>query len=162
MYHAGAWKPVLPAAASSPPTESPSDKLQPLKLVPNAKEQMELTVSPNERDVSRSRSGSKEPGTSPERSECTGGSDEEEESPVKTLLRLLSSSASPGVQKKQLSKSRSPTDRRKLSRSTSSPRRSTSKSTSRKKQSRFVACMGLSCVSVLAVLKELYLITIRS
>lgn len=136
---------VPSAVASSPQAGSSSDTLQepPQTL---AEEQRERVGSSNERDVSRSRSGSREPGTGPDGSDCSEGSDEEEDStsPVKTAprrQRSSSGSASPRVQKKQLSKSRSPTIRRKLSRSTSSPRRSTSKSKSRRKQSRFVMCV---------------------
>lgn len=138
MYHAGGWKPVPSAAAPSPPAGSSSEKLQAQTLAPkNDKEQRERASSSNEREVSRSRSGSREPGTSPERSDCSEGSDEEEDSssPVKTIPTLLSSTV-------EKSKSRSPPDRRKLSRSTSSPRRSTSKSASRKKQSRCVGCLN--------------------
>lgn len=108
--------------------------------------------SSDERDASRSRSGSPEPGTGPDvsdGSEGSDGSDEEEHSstPVKTpskRQRSSSGSASPGQQKKQLSKSHSPAAHRKLSRSTSSPRRSTSKTVSRRKQSRFVESVYLN------------------
>lgn len=144
LFHAGVWKPVPTAADASPHVGSATDKLQAQILAPNNdEEQREHASSSNEQDVSRSRSASREPGTSPERSNCSEGSDEEANSPspVKTLL----SSAA------QKSKSRSPTDRRKLSRSTSSPRQSASKSTSRKKQSRFVVCMCPSNVTVLWV-----------
>lgn len=138
MYRAGGWKAVSSAPASSPQAGSSSDQLQE-QVAPNDKEQRELTSPSNGQDVSRSRSVSQEP--NPDGSDCSDGSDEEEDSssPVKTITkcqRSSSGSASPEV--KQLSKSRSPTDDRKLSRSTSSPRRSTSKSATRRKQSRFV------------------------
>ncbi len=141
MYHAGGWKPVPSAAFSSCQAGSSSDKLQEHAQT-LVEEPRERASSSNEREVSRSRSGSRDAGTGPDGSDCSEGSDEEDSSsPVKTAPqrpRSSSGSASPRVQKKQLSKSRSPMIRRKLSRSTSSPRRSTSKSTSRRKQSRFV------------------------
>lgn len=151
LYHAGSWKPVATVAATSPHVGSSSDKLQAQTLVPSNDEEQRESASPsNEQDISRSRSASREPGTSPERSDGLEGSDEEanSSSPVKTLPRLLCATV-------QKSKSRSPTPCRKLSGSTSSPRRSTSKSTTRKKQSRFVVCMCPLNVSVLWVLKEL-------
>lgn len=152
VYSAGSWKPVPSAAAPISQAGNFSDKLQeqPQTLSPNnEKEQSERASSSNERDISRSRSGSREPGTGPDGSDCSEGSDEEEDStsPVKTLSkrqRSSSGSASPRMQKKQLSKSRSPTERRKPSRPTSSPRRSTSKTTSRRKQSRFVVYVDTS------------------
>lgn len=123
------------AASASPEVESPAEELQVQPLAPNTDEEQRECSSPsNQQVVSSSRSASREPGTSPERSDCSEGSGEEanSSSPVNTLLRLLSAT----VQSK--SKSRSPTDCRKVSRSASSPRRSTSKSASRKKQSRLV------------------------
>lgn len=142
MYYAGGWKAVSSEPAFSHQAGSSSEQLQE-QVAPPDKEQMEHTSSSNGRDVSRSRSASQEP--NPEGSDCSDGSGEEEDSssPVKTISkcqRSSSGSASPEVQK-QLSKSQSPTDQGKLSRSTSSPRRSTSKSTSRRKQSRFVGCL---------------------
>lgn len=137
LHHAGVWKPVATVAATSPDVGSSSDNLQAQTLVPsNDEEQREFASSTNEQDVSRSRSASREPGTSPERSECLEGSEEEanSSSPVKTLPGPPSTTV-------QKSKSRSPAHCRKLSGSTSSPLRSTSKSTSRKKQSRFVVCV---------------------
>lgn len=102
----------------------------------NDEDQGEHAVPPVEQDASRSRSASREPGTSPERSDGSEGSDEEAISspPMKTILPA------------EKSKSPSPTDCRKLSRSTSSPRQSESKPTSRKKQSRFVVWMSSSNV----------------
>lgn len=116
------------AAASIPQTESPSNALQELiqMFSPNHdKEQIEDASSSNEQDVSKSRSGSREPGTAPDVCEVSEGSDVE------------AGSSSPVKQK-----SPSPTDCRKL-RSTSSPRRSASKSKSRRRQSRFVVCVNV-------------------
>lgn len=130
------------AAATSPEVESPAEELQVQPLAPNTdEEQKECSSSSNQQVVSRSRSASREPGTSPERSDCSEGSGEEanSSSPVNTLLRLLSATV-------QKSKSRSPTDCQKVSRSASSPRRSTSKSASRKKQSRLVLCPCPMCL----------------
>lgn len=129
MCPAGGWKPVTSAGTTSPPAGSTMDKLQeqPQTLAPiQDKEQKEQAVVSHDPVVSRSRSGSKERGTGPDGSECSEGSDEEEDSssPAKIASKRQKSSsrsASPGVQKQQLS--RSPTDRKKLSLSTSSPRR---------------------------------------
>ena len=116
------------AAASIPQAESPTNALQELiqMFSPNHdKEQIEDASSSNEQDVSKSRSGSREPGTAPDVCELSEGSDVE------------AGSSSPVKQK-----SPSPTDRRKL-RSTSSPRRSASKSKSRRRPSRFVVCVNV-------------------
>ena len=139
MCHAGGWKPVPSVAAPSPQEGSSSDKLQE-QLAPNHDVvQRERTSSSNEKDGSRS--GSQEP--NPGGSDCSEGSDEEQDStsPVKITSKCQRSSSvsvSPEVQKKQVSKSPSPIGRRKLSRSTSSPRRSPSKSKSKRKPSRLV------------------------
>ncbi|XP_068602640.1 serine/arginine repetitive matrix protein 2-like [Brachionichthys hirsutus] len=126
----GCWKPVISAAApsppsespptesppaESPPTESPPDDLQVQTLASNDDgEERESANLPNDEQISRSRSASVEPGASPEKSEHSGGSDEEQNSsPVKTLLRLLSFAA-------QKSKSPSPAEQEKPSRSASS------------------------------------------
>lgn len=135
VYIAGVWKPVLstPTTSSSEignSSEKPQDQLV---------NQTSSESAPREGDASRS--ASQEPATGTEGSDGSGGSDNEEQSPVKTgskSQRSSSRSPSPEVQKKQLSVSPSPGDQRKLSRSTSSPRRSPSKSTSRRKLSRFV------------------------
>lgn len=128
-------------ASTSPNVESSSDKLELQSHTPpndndKDKDEGEHAIPPVEQDVPRSRSASREPGTSPEKSDGSEGSDEEanSSSPMKTILPA------------EKSKSPSPTDGRKLSRSTSSPRRSESKPTSRKKQSRFVVCMTSSNV----------------
>lgn len=121
----------------TPDVESSSDKLQLQTHTPiNDEDQEEHAIPPVEQAVSRSRSASKEPGPSPERSDGSEGSDEEATppSPVKTILPA------------EKSKSPTPTDCRKLSGSTSSPRQPESKSASRKKQSRFVVWRSLSNV----------------
>lgn len=117
---------MAPAVVAIPPVES-SDHLQTPALPPNCdKEQEVCAVSSQEQEVSRSRSASREPAVSPEKSQA---SDEGENaaSPVKPLPRI-----------------QSPAGGGKLSQPNSSPQRSTSV----KEQSRFVTalvCEGLLC-----------------
>lgn len=119
---------MAPAVVTSPPVES-SDHLQAPALPPNSdKEQEVCAVSSQEQDVSRSRSASREPAVSPEKSHRSEGSGEGENaaSPVEPLPRI-----------------QSPADGGKLSQPNASPQRSTSV----KEQSRFVPhlCVKVSC-----------------
>ncbi|PWA31412.1 hypothetical protein CCH79_00002925 [Gambusia affinis] len=129
-FESGDLIPLPSAADAAPQSESPSDKLQ------DQPTQLANLPAPS------SRSASQEPASGPGGSDSSEGSDDDEESPVKTVpksKKSSSGSASPEVPKKQLSKSRSPADRRKRSCSTSKPaskrKLSRSKSPVRKKDS---------------------------
>lgn len=124
---------MAPAVVTSPHVES-SALLQAPALPPSSdKEQEVCAVSSQEQDVPRSRSASREPAVSPEKSHPSEGSGEGENaaSPVKPLPRI-----------------QSPADGGKLSQANASPQRSTSV----KEQSRFVTapvweCLLCSCIS---------------
>lgn len=129
--YAGGWKPVLSVPDPILPTEIAADRLLARILQSNSTEEAsDPAAFPTQREVSRSRSASREPEKSPERADCSEVNVEEQNS--SSPAKMLPSSA------EKRSPSRSPPARRKLSRSTSSPRRSKSKSVSRKKHSRFV------------------------
>lgn len=117
---AGKWKPMAPAVIISPDVES-LDRLLAQARSPNiAKKEEGCAASSQEQEVSRSRSASREPASSPDKSHHSEGLAEEENaaSPVKVLPRT-----------------ESPADGGKLSHSASPPQRSPSV----KEQSRCVA-----------------------
>lgn len=117
---------MAPAVVTSPPVES-SDHLQASALPPNSDAEQEVcAVSSQEQDVSRSRSASREPAVSPEKSHRSEASDEGENaaSPVKPLPRI-----------------ESPADGGEPSQANASPPRSSPV----KEQSRFVCtCLGMA------------------
>lgn len=118
---------MAPAVITSPAVES-LDHLLAQALPPNSdKKEEDCAVSSQEQDASRSRSASREPASTPQKSHHSEGSEDEGNvaSPVKALP-----------------KSQSPTDGGKLSQSNSSPPRSTPV----KEQSRCVTAAVCQCI----------------